>query len=179
MAILRRITAKTVAGVTEAASIPLRCFFPRQFISTATASAAAQPEFDYDYYCYDYRAKHESNLDRLAVAPMEDSESSIPSRELQLVFIGSPRTKKHLYAEKLSKLLAVPHISMASLVRQELSPRSFLYRQVRLFTSFQLLGYFSSNLHLKCLAFCRVPALNPIVVCGVLDLFLRIISFLI
>lgn len=133
MAILRRSPAKPVAGITKAAAIPLRRFNLRRFISTATSSTAAQPQFDYeyDYYCHDYnRAEHESRLGRLAVTPMEDSEGSVPTRELQLVFIGSPRTKKHIYAEKLSKLLAVPHISMASLVRQELSPRSFLYRQV-------------------------------------------------
>nr|AFK45585.1 unknown [Lotus japonicus] len=44
--------------------------------------------------------------------------------------IGEPGTKRHLFAEKLSKLLEVPHISMASLLRQELNPRSSLYQQI-------------------------------------------------
>lgn len=170
--ILRRVTA---AGVAEAAATPLRRrFILRQYISTATSASAAHPQFDYDYYCYDdYRAEHEPRLDRLAAAPVEDSEGSLPTRELQLVFIGSPRSKKHLYAEKLSKLLAVPHISMASLVRQELSPRSFLHRQVsNSLLHFQLVATLF-------LAFCRVPTLNSIAVCGVLDLILRIIFFLI
>ncbi|KAK6920545.1 hypothetical protein RJ641_014223 [Dillenia turbinata] len=59
-----------------------------------------------------------------------DSECMIPGRGVQWVFTGNPSVKKHLYAEKLSKLLEVPHISMSSLVRQELSPNSSLYNEI-------------------------------------------------
>ncbi|KAK6924693.1 hypothetical protein RJ641_009019 [Dillenia turbinata] len=62
--------------------------------------------------------------------PMMDSECLILGRGVQWVFIGNPSVKKHLYAEKLSKLLEVPHISMSSLVRQELSPNSSLYKEI-------------------------------------------------
>ncbi|TQD78126.1 hypothetical protein C1H46_036313 [Malus baccata] len=42
-----------------------------------------------------------------------------------------PKTRnKHLYAERLSKLLEVLHISMGSLVHQELNPHSSLYKQM-------------------------------------------------
>ncbi|KAA8530117.1 hypothetical protein F0562_004826 [Nyssa sinensis] len=44
--------------------------------------------------------------------------------------MGDPFAKKHLYAERLSKLLQVPHISMGTLVRQELHPYSSLYKQI-------------------------------------------------
>lgn len=87
------------------------------------ASAAAQPQADYYYY---YGAESE----RLAAAAMADSEGSAPNRGVQWVFIGSPGAKRHVYAVRLAKLLEVPHISMASLVRQDLSPRSSLYKQV-------------------------------------------------
>lgn len=45
--------------------------------------------------------------------------------------IGDRGAKKHVYADRLSKLLEVPHISMGTLVRQELNPRSSLYKQVQ------------------------------------------------
>ena len=61
---------------------------------------------------------------------MADSEGSGPNRGVQWVFIGIPGAKRHVYAVRLAKLLEVPHISMASLVRQDLSPRSSLYKQV-------------------------------------------------
>lgn len=90
------------------------------------AAAAAQPQFNVDYH-------PESEYEPLrgsATAPMVDSEGSAPSRGVQWVFIGNPGANKHVYAGKLSKLLQVPHISIASLVRQDLHPRSSLYEQV-------------------------------------------------
>ncbi|KAM2014334.1 hypothetical protein ACFX16_045005 [Malus domestica] len=58
---------------------------------------------------------------------MLDSDGWVPGRRVQWVLIGDRGAKKHLYAERLSKLLEVPHISMGSLFRQELNPRSSLY----------------------------------------------------
>uniref|UniRef100_A0A2N9HXS7 adenylate kinase n=1 Tax=Fagus sylvatica TaxID=28930 RepID=A0A2N9HXS7_FAGSY len=69
------------------------------------AASTAQPQLDYsssDYYYYDYN-NHKSK---------------------------APSAKKHVFAERLSKLLEVPHISIATLVRQDLSPRSSLYKQI-------------------------------------------------
>lgn len=88
------------------------------------ASAAAQLQADYYYYGAD------SESERPAAAGMADSEGSAPNRGVQWVFIGSPGAKRHVYAVRLAKLLEVPHISMASLVRQDLSPHSSLYKQV-------------------------------------------------
>ncbi len=96
------------------------------------AASTAQPQLDYsssDYYYYDYN-NHKSRRDRLARSPKPDSENSGPIRPVQWVFLGSPSAKKHVFAERLSKLLEVPHISIATLVRQDLSPRSSLYKQV-------------------------------------------------
>ncbi|XP_042493602.1 probable adenylate kinase 7, mitochondrial [Macadamia integrifolia] len=90
-------------------------------------AAAVQLQDDYDYYDED---DYEFSRDRPRLSPVEDSDGSIGSRGVQWVFMGSPGAKKHVYAEKLSKLLRVPHISMGSLVRQELSPRSSLYKQI-------------------------------------------------
>jgi adenylate kinase len=89
------------------------------------ASAAAQPQSDYYYGAESERLA--------AAAAMADSEGSVPNRGVQWVFIGSPGAKRHVYAVRLAKLLEVPHISMASLVRQDLSPRSSLYKQVSAF----------------------------------------------
>lgn len=61
---------------------------------------------------------------------MEESEGSVPRRGVQWVIMGDPMAQRHVYAQWLSKLLDVPHISMGSLVRQELHPRSSLYKQI-------------------------------------------------
>lgn len=89
---------------------------------------SVQPQVDSDYYyTYYYDAELEQNHDRVCLDPVADTEGR---RGVQWAFIGSPRSMKHVYAEMLSKLLEVPHISMATLVRQDLSPRSSLYKQV-------------------------------------------------
>ncbi|CAN1321717.1 Probable adenylate kinase 7, mitochondrial [Linum perenne] len=58
------------------------------------------------------------------------ADGSTLERGVQWVLIGDPGAKKHLYAERLSKVLQVPHISMGNLLRQELSPRSSLYKHI-------------------------------------------------
>ncbi|KAH9792038.1 putative adenylate kinase 7 [Citrus sinensis] len=87
------------------------------------SAAAAQLQYDYDEEC-DLHGQASEPMLRL------DSAGSPPRRGVQWVLIGDPGVKKHVYAENLSKLLEVPHISMGSLVRQELSPRSALYKQI-------------------------------------------------
>lgn len=95
-------------------------------IKRRSFGSAAQLQYDYDDD-YDY---NESSSE------MEDSLGSVSGRGVQWVVIGDPLTNRHLYAEKLSQLLKVPHISMGTLVRQELNPRSALYKQVCLFNCF-------------------------------------------
>lgn len=81
---------------------------------------------------YDYDDEEENDLElqngRRGV--MLDSDGSVSSRGVQWVLMGDPGAKKHVYAKRLSELLQVPHISMGSLVRQELNPRSSLYKQI-------------------------------------------------
>ncbi|XP_062010320.1 probable adenylate kinase 7, mitochondrial [Rosa rugosa] len=81
------------------------------------SAAAAQ----LDYYS-DEEEEHQTAV--------VDSAGWIPRRGIHWVLIGDRGAKKHLYAERLSKLLEVPHISMGTLVRQELNPRSSLYKQI-------------------------------------------------
>lgn len=84
--------------------------------------SAAALEFDYDSddeYLY--------AEDPRLVQPRLDLDGSGPERGVQWVLMGAPR---HVFAERLSKLLQVPHISMGSLLRQELNPRSSLYKEV-------------------------------------------------
>jgi adenylate kinase len=82
---------------------------------------------DYDYY--DYSSEEEEtqlhDLRNLAEQSPATQENGV-----KWVLIGDPRTKKRVYAEKLSKLLEVPYISMGSLVRQELNPKSTLYKEI-------------------------------------------------
>lgn len=103
-------------------------------IATRAYGSAAALEVDYDYY------EDDDDFDRLIGdrthgRAMADSRGWVPKRGVQWVVLGDPRAKKHVYAERLSKLLHVPHISMGGLVRQELHPRSSIYQQVLLFLS--------------------------------------------
>ncbi|KAK3033459.1 hypothetical protein RJ639_033063 [Escallonia herrerae] len=88
------------------------------------SAAAAEPLYD----DYDYDDEEEPR--RTRARTLEDSEGSVSGRGVQWVVIGDRMAKRSVYAERLSKLLEVPHISMGTLVRQELHPQSFLYKQV-------------------------------------------------
>jgi len=61
---------------------------------------------------------------------MLDSQGCTPESGVQWVMIGEPGARRSLFAQRLSKLLEVPHISMATLLSQDLNPRSSLYHQV-------------------------------------------------
>ncbi|KAK9067367.1 hypothetical protein SSX86_014694 [Deinandra increscens subsp. villosa] len=80
--------------------------------------SAAQLQYDYD-----------DDYDE-SPSEMEDSLGSASGRGVQWVIMGDPLTNRQMYAQKLSQLLKVPHISMGTLVRQELNPRSSLYKQI-------------------------------------------------
>lgn len=88
--------------------------------------SAAAAQLDYDD-CY---SEDEAEQERTANHTVVDSAGWVPGRGIHWVLIGDRSAKKHLYAERLSKLLEVPHISMGTLVRQELNPRSSLYKQI-------------------------------------------------
>ncbi|XP_031121715.1 probable adenylate kinase 7, mitochondrial [Ipomoea triloba] len=101
-----------------------------------STSSSALPQLDPDYYYH----HHYDDQDRYSppslhrdrppppAAVNPDTQEWVPLRGVQLVFIGFKT--KHLYAERLSKLLEVPHISISSILRQDLSPRSSLYKQI-------------------------------------------------
>ncbi|KAK9698285.1 hypothetical protein RND81_08G093400 [Saponaria officinalis] len=96
---------------------------PRLF---GSAAAAIEYDNDVDYYGeYDNLTGRKGRCD-----PIVDEEGSKPRRGVQWVVIGEPGAKKHVYAEKLSKVLEVPHISMSSLLLQELHPHSSVYNQI-------------------------------------------------
>ncbi|KAJ8752545.1 hypothetical protein K2173_005434 [Erythroxylum novogranatense] len=119
MITLRHLIAKTVR---ISAAPPLRRFVQLSVFRLYSSIGAAQLQLDPDEYddikCRDPLGK-----------VVTDTEGDVPVR-VQWSFIGYPHTKKHVFAERLSKFLKVPHISMASLVRQELHPRSSLYKQI-------------------------------------------------
>lgn len=81
----------------------------------------------------DYYSEEEEEYEPCEAAqprPRTGSQKLVPERGIQWVVMGDRGAKKHVYAEMLSNLLEVPHISMGSLVRQELNPRSSLYKQI-------------------------------------------------
>ncbi|XVF08731.1 hypothetical protein REPUB_Repub07fG0028400 [Reevesia pubescens] len=122
---ISRLSTTTAATVTAA---PPFCRLIQ--LTVSRFHGAAQPQLDPDYFSY-YCSSKEPRRDQLfRSTPVADTEGAVPLRGVQWAFIGSPRAKKHVYAEMLSKLLEVPYISMASLVRQELSPNSNLYKQI-------------------------------------------------
>ncbi|XP_028772456.1 probable adenylate kinase 7, mitochondrial isoform X2 [Neltuma alba] len=88
----------------------------------AFGSAALAVQYDYD--------DDEDEYELCGSRAMADSAGWATERGVQWVMIGEPGVKRHVFAERLSKLLEVPHISMGSLLRQELTPRSALYQQI-------------------------------------------------
>lgn len=109
-----------------AAIARLRAFAPslKAFSNRAFGSAAAAVQYHYD------DDEEEEYAQCVVPGAMLDAQGSAPERGVQWVMIGEPGAKRHLFAERLSKLLEVPHISMGTLLRQELNPRSSLYQQV-------------------------------------------------
>ncbi|PIN03856.1 adenylate kinase [Handroanthus impetiginosus] len=88
--------------------------------------SAAAAQLDYDYY--DDEEEQPGKMNR---TEMEESDRwETVGRGVQWVIMGDPMVRRHVYAERLAKLLDVPHISMGSLVRQELNPNSPLYKQI-------------------------------------------------
>ncbi|KAL4377494.1 hypothetical protein GQ457_02G012350 [Hibiscus cannabinus] len=118
MACLSKIRASTAVFPTFV--IPLR----HRLRSFGSAAALELP-YDDDYYEYEL-----AHRDRRSAQQKIDVDGSATERGIQWVLIGEPGVKRHAYAERLSKLLEVPHISMGTLVRQELNPRSSLYKQI-------------------------------------------------
>nr|KJB06111.1 hypothetical protein B456_001G0600002 [Gossypium raimondii] len=120
----------TVTAAAVAAGPPLYRLL-KLTVSRFHGAAQPQPDTDYWYYYHESPSQQESRRDELfRSTPVADANGSVPLRGVQWAFIGSPRAKKRVYAVMLSKLLEVPHITMASLVRQELSPNSNLYKQI-------------------------------------------------
>ena len=80
--------------------------------------------------CHYYDDDDDDVEEECAPRGMLDAQGCTPERGVQWVMIGEPGAKRHLFAQRLSKLLEVPHISMATLLSQDLNPRSSLYQQV-------------------------------------------------
>lgn len=129
--------AMSVLSRLCAVARPLRHCRRESPIAMRSYGSAAAVEVDYDYYEDDEEFERASG-DRSQGRAMADSRGWVPRRGVQWVVLGDPGAKKHVYAERLSKLLDVPHISMGSLVRQELNPRSSIYQQVLLLSDFPL-----------------------------------------
>ncbi|KAL2240628.1 probable adenylate kinase 7, mitochondrial [Sesamum indicum] len=92
------------------------------------SAAAAQLDYDY-YHGYDDEGDHlQGKMNRGEIEESDGWETL--GRGVQWVIMGDPMVRRHVYAERLAKLLDVPHISMGSLVKQELNPNSPLYKKI-------------------------------------------------
>ncbi|KAL8154180.1 hypothetical protein V2J09_011940 [Rumex salicifolius] len=141
---MNSLAVRAVASATASSGLtmfltsvaaPLSWLFLSRSYRAVTAAAASQPQFDYDSYYNECSGQRQVQCDRRIPAPEVDTEGAYPVRTVNWAFIGDPSTKKHVYADMISKLLEVPHISIASLVRQELRPSSVLYKEVRILKS--------------------------------------------
>uniref|UniRef100_A0ACD6AJ14 Uncharacterized protein n=1 Tax=Avena sativa TaxID=4498 RepID=A0ACD6AJ14_AVESA len=93
------------------------------------ASAAALAEDD----CWtEWEEEEEARRQRArASAPAAEScPAGGGPTGVQWVVMGRPGPQKHAHAARLAEVLAVPYISMGTLVRQELSPTSSLYKKI-------------------------------------------------
>ncbi|XP_030967771.1 probable adenylate kinase 7, mitochondrial isoform X1 [Quercus lobata] len=126
---LRRSSATKAAAITAAAPSllsRLTDFFVSRFYSNSATAAQPQPDSDSDSnYYYNHKLPR-----RYGPIPMSESEAFVPTNPVQWSFIGNPSAKRHVFARRLSKLLQVPHISISTLVCQDLNPRSSLYKQI-------------------------------------------------
>ncbi|XP_048494600.1 probable adenylate kinase 7, mitochondrial isoform X2 [Beta vulgaris subsp. vulgaris] len=125
MAVLSRLSTTSSGGLRRLLHLSRPLYhlpIVRPYGIAVAAAAAVQPQFDFDD---DYKNNPPPVTDAAAV----DTESSRPLRGVQWVFIGNPNSKKHIYADMISKLLQVPHISISTLLRQDLHPHSPLYKQ--------------------------------------------------
>uniref|UniRef100_A0A2N9GHY9 adenylate kinase n=1 Tax=Fagus sylvatica TaxID=28930 RepID=A0A2N9GHY9_FAGSY len=102
--------------------VPLRL----RLLSPRTYGSASAAQLQYDYS--EDEVEEEERMPR-GMAETEGWDW-VPGRGVQWVLMGDRGIKRHVYGERLSKLLEVPHISMGTLVRQELHPRSSLYKQI-------------------------------------------------
>ncbi|KAI4375378.1 hypothetical protein MLD38_013257 [Melastoma candidum] len=118
-------TGRLLAAAASSSSLLLRGR-ASSFLHLRSYSAAALQDYYYDSYSdsEDESPGHDRG------SPSSLAGSLVTERGVQWVVMGDRGAKKGLYAQRLSKLLRVPYISMGSLVRQELEPRSSLYKQI-------------------------------------------------
>ncbi|KAG8086678.1 hypothetical protein GUJ93_ZPchr0010g10625 [Zizania palustris] len=94
-------------------------------------AAAAVVEDEEEAYWTEWEEAEEEARAResAAVAEMCPTGGGGPGG-VQWVVMGRPGPQKHAHAARLAEVLAVPYISMGTLVRQELSPASSLYKKI-------------------------------------------------
>jgi adenylate kinase len=135
-----------MSGLSRLRSLaPLRL----RLLSTRAYGSASAAQLQYDY------SEDEVEEDERMPRGMAETEGWdwVPGRGVQWVLMGDRGIKRHVYGERLSKLLEVPHISMGTLVRQELHPRSSLYKQV-LSSLFFFLSHIKVPIFLEGLRLC-------------------------
>ncbi|KAL6857179.1 hypothetical protein ACP4OV_018561 [Aristida adscensionis] len=117
-----------LAGAARSLSLSRGALAPAHHRGLA-ASAAALVE---DYWT-DWEDDDEAAAARARAA--QPAAESLPGggggpRGVQWVVMGRPGPQKHAHAARLAEVLAVPYISMGTLLRQELTPASDLYRKI-------------------------------------------------
>ncbi|KAE8785572.1 Adenylate kinase, chloroplastic [Hordeum vulgare] len=94
------------------------------------ASAAALAEDDSCWTEWEEEEEERRQRARASAPAAESCPADGGPRGVQWVVMGRPGPQKHAHAARLAEMLAVPYISMGTLVRQELSPTSSLYKKI-------------------------------------------------
>lgn len=102
----------------------LSSWLRRSVVRSYRSATAVQVDDD----CYHWLNDDDVKMNRRV---MEESDGCRTlGRGVQWVIMGDPTVRRHVYAARLAKLLDVPHISVRSLVKQDLSPNSSLYKKI-------------------------------------------------
>lgn len=118
--------AAAMAGIRQLCRLPEAGLLARH----VGRSVAQRRPFAAAALLCDHDDEYSTEVGRRWPSPRAEEAAAETVRGVQWVLIGDPGVQKHVYAARLSRLLQVPHINMGCLVRQELYPRSSLYKQV-------------------------------------------------
>lgn len=120
------LAAAAMAGIRQLCRLPEAGLLARH----VGRSVAQRRPFAAAALLCDHDDEYSTEVGRRWPSPRAEEAAAETVRGVQWVLIGDPGVQKHVYAARLSRLLQVPHINMGCLVRQELYPRSSLYKQV-------------------------------------------------
>uniref|UniRef100_A0A0E0LQQ3 adenylate kinase n=1 Tax=Oryza punctata TaxID=4537 RepID=A0A0E0LQQ3_ORYPU len=128
---LQTLAAAVMAGILRLAGAA-RSPLTRALAPSARRMGAAAAVMEDEAYWTEWEEEEEEKARARESAPVAEMcpTGGGGSGGPQWVVMGRPGPQKHAHAARLAEVLAVPYISMGTLVRQELSPASSLYKKI-------------------------------------------------